>query len=146
MKCMLAPILKAELLPLTQTESGLQMQWKPTALMLLPLATMSMLAVLFVVLWQALAQQTTSINRLQQRVGAMEQSLQENPAVSRQLLEKQLQQLQRNQRELDDRISRMARQQSDLLQQTLKQRANDLSNSTPRGTESLWPGGVDLSR
>ena len=146
MQYIVTPILMAELLPLTQTEPGLQMQWKPTALMLLPLATMSMLAVLFVVLWQALAQQTTSINRLQQRVGDMEQSLQENPAVSTQLLEKQLQQLQRNQRELDDRISRMARQQSDLLQQTLKQRANDLSDGAPGGTESLWPGGVNLRR
>ena len=146
MQCIVAPILMAELLPLTQTEPGLQMQWKPTALMLLPLATMSMLAVLFVVLWQALAQQTTSINRLQQRVGEMEQSLQENPAVSTQLLEKQLQQLQRNQRELDDRISRMARQQSDLLQQSLKSRANELSDGTPRSTERLWPGEVDLNR
>lgn len=146
MQCIVAPILMAELLPLTQTEPGLQMQWKPTALMLLPLATMSMLAVLFVVLWQALAQQTTSINRLQQRVGEMEQSLQENPAVSTQLLEKQLQQLQRNQRELDDRISRMARQQSDLLQQSLKSRANELSDGTPRSTKRLWPGEVDLNR
>lgn len=95
------------------------MQWKPTALMLLPVATMSMLAVLFLVLWQAFAQQTTSINRLQKRIGELEQSLQQNPAVSSQLLEQQLQQLQRNQRELDDRISRMARRNDDRSQNTL---------------------------
>ena len=95
------------------------MQWKPTALMLLPVATMSMLAVLFLVLWQAFAQQTTSINRLQKRIGELEQSLQQNPAVSSQLLEQQLRQLQRNQRELDDRISRMARRIDDRSQNTL---------------------------
>lgn len=115
----MAPILEAKLLPLTQREQGLRMQWKPTALMLLPVATMSMLAVLFLVLWQAFAQQTTSINRLQKRIGELEQSLQENPAVSSQLLEQQLQQLQRNQRELDDRISRMARRNDDRSQNTL---------------------------
>ena len=115
----MAPILEAKLLPLTQREQGLRMQWKPTALMLLPVATMSMLAVLFLVLWQAFAQQTTSINRLQKRIGELEQSLQENPAVSSQLLEQQLQQLQRNQRELDDRISRMARRNDDQSQNTL---------------------------
>lgn len=115
----MAPILEAKLLPLTQREQGLRMQWKPTALMLLPVATMSMLAVLFLVLWQAFAQQTTSINRLQKRIGELEQSLQQNPAVSSQLLEQQLQQLQRNQRELDDRISRMARRNEDQSQNTL---------------------------
>ena len=115
----MAPILEAKLLPLTKREQGLRMQWKPTALMLLPVATMSMLAVLFLVLWQAFAQQTTSINRLQKRIGELEQSLQENPAVSSQLLEQQLQQLQRNQRELDDRISRMARRNEDQSQNTL---------------------------
>ena len=115
----MAPILEAKLLPLTQRVQGLRMQWKPTALMLLPVATMSMLAVLFLVLWQAFAQQTTSINRLQKRIGELEQSLQQNPAVSSQLLEQQLRQLQRNQRELDDRISRMARRIDDRSQNTL---------------------------
>ena len=91
------------------------MQWKQAAWMLIPVAGMSMLTVLFVVLWQAMADQTTSINRLQQRLSDVEQSLQENPSVSTELLGQQLKQVQNNQRELEDRISRTARQQSQLL-------------------------------
>lgn len=91
-------------------------QWKQAVWVLIPLAGMSMLSVLFVVLWQAIGDQTASINQLQQRLRDVEQSLQENPAMSTELLGQQLKQLQHNQRELEDRISLTARQQSDLQQ------------------------------
>jgi len=99
------------------------MQWKQTAWTLIPVAGMSMLTVLFVVLWQAMVDQTASINRLQQRLSDVEQSLHENPSLSTELLGQQLKQVQNNQRELEDRISRTARQQSDLLrlEQSLRQ-------------------------
>lgn len=99
------------------------MEWKQSGWMLIPIGGMSMLAVLFVVLWQAMGHQTASINQLQQRTGDLEGQMQENPAISTQLLEQQLKQLQGNQRELEDRISRIARQQTELLQleQSLKQ-------------------------
>ena len=101
------------------------MQWKQAAWTLIPVAGMSMLAVLFVVLWQAMADQTASINKLQQRLSDVEQTLQENPSVSTELLGQQLKQVQSNQRELEDRISRTARQQNDLLrlEQSLRQQA-----------------------
>jgi septal ring factor EnvC (AmiA/AmiB activator) len=99
------------------------MQWKQAVWTLIPVAGMSMLTVLFVVLWQAMVDQTASINRLQQRLSDVEQSLQENPSVSTELLGQQLKQVQNNQRELEDRISRTARQQNDLLrlEQSLRQ-------------------------
>lgn len=103
-------------------------QWRTTALTLLPLGTMSMLVVLFVVFWQAIGAQTTGLNGMQERIGELEQSLQENPGLNVQMLEQQLKQLQRNQRELEDRLSRMARQQTDMLQ--LEQR---LMQQTRRG-------------
>jgi len=101
------------------------MQWKQAAWTLIPVAGMSMLTVLFVVLWQAMADQTASINKLQQRLSDVEQTLQENPSVSTELLGQQLKQVQSNQRELEDRISRTARQQNDLLrlEQSLRQQA-----------------------
>ena len=99
------------------------MQWRQAALMLIPVAGMSMLSVLFVVFWQAIGEQTTSINRLQQRLSDVEQTLQDNPSVSTELLAQQLKQVQNNQRELEDRISRTARQQNDRLrlEQSLRQ-------------------------
>ena len=117
------------------------MQWKQAAWMLIPVGGMSMLTVLFVVLWQAMADQTASINRLQQQLNDVEQSLQENPAVSTELLGQQLKQVQNNQRELEDRISRTARQQNDLLrlEQSLRQQtpAPEPFEITP--TPSLTP-------
>ena len=91
------------------------MQWRQAALMLIPVAGMSMLSVLFVVLWQAIGEQTTSINRLQQRLSDIEQTLQDNPSISTELLAQQLKQVQNNQRELEDRISRTAQQHRDAL-------------------------------
>jgi septal ring factor EnvC (AmiA/AmiB activator) len=110
-------------------------KWKQAAWILIPIAGMSMLTVLFVVLWQAMADQTTSINGLQQRLSDMEQSLQENPSVSTELLGQQLQQVQNNQRNLEDRISRTDRQQSELVRlvHNLSQQspAPEPSNITP---------------
>ena len=90
-------------------------QWKQAAWMLIPVTGMSMLSVLFVVLWQALGEHTSRINALQQQLNDVDQRLQENPALSVELLGQQLKQVQSNQRELEDRISLTARQQSELL-------------------------------
>jgi len=86
------------------------MQWKQTVWMLIPITGMSMLAVLFVVLWQAITHQTDSINQLQTRMDDLELKLETNPSVSTQLLEQQLKQLQSNQRSLEDRLSRTERE------------------------------------
>ena len=77
------------------------MQWKQTIWMLIPITGMSMLAVLFIVLWQAITHQTDSINQLQTRMDDLELKLETNPSVSTQLLEQQLKQLQSNQRSLE---------------------------------------------
>ena len=82
------------------------MQWKQTIWMLIPITGMSMLTVLFIVLWQAITHQTDSINQLQTRMDDLELKLETNPSVSTQLLEQQLKQLQSNQRSLEDRLSR----------------------------------------
>ena len=119
------------------------MQWRHTAWTLIPVGGMSMLAVLFVVLWQAMGHQTDSINQLQQRMGDLEEQLQENPGISTQLLEQQLKQLQGNQREIEDRISRIARQQSELLQ--LEQRLNEDKRPEQRW-ESQTAEDLDLRR
>ena len=120
------------------------MQWKGTAWMLIPVAGMSMLTVLFLVLWQALGHQTNSINALQQRLGELEQKLQDASSANGALLEQQLQQLQRNQRELEDRISRTARQQTELLdlEQQLR-RQTRLQQS--RSSERLAPDPLGLT-
>ena len=109
--------------------------------MLIPIAGMSMLAVLFMVLWQALGQHTTTINRIQQRIADLEQRLEENPAVSSQLLEQQLQQLQANQRDLDDRIGRMAQQQAERIErnQSLRQQARPAEEFDPFQSFRLEP-------
>ena len=125
------------------------MEWKQSGWMLIPIGGMSMLAVLFVVLWQAMGHQTASINQLQQRTGDLEGQMQENPAISTQLLEQQLKQLQGNQRELEDRISRIARQQTELLQlkQSLKQHWHPEQQWRPEQRwESQPPEVLELQR
>ena len=92
------------------------MEWKRAVWTLIPVASMSMLTVLFLVLWQAIGHQTSSINGLQQRLSELEQLLQERPSANDALLDQQLQQLQKNQRELEDRISRTALQHTELLE------------------------------
>lgn len=101
------------------------MEWKRAAWTLIPVAGMSMLTVLFLVLWQAIGHQTSSINGLQQRLSELEQLLQERPSANDALLDQQLQQLQKNQRELEDRISRTALQHTELLE--LEQQVRRLS-------------------
>lgn len=113
------------LLHLTQAGQPAEMEWKRAAWTLIPVAGMSMLTVLFLVLWQALGHQTSSINELQQRLSELEQLLQERPSANDALLDQQLQQLQKNQRELEDRISRTALQKTELLE--LEQQVRRLS-------------------
>ena len=117
------------------------MQARQMVWMLIPIAGVSMLAVLFMVLWQALAQHTTTINRIQQRLADLEQRLEENPSVGSKLLEQQLQQLQTNQRDLEDRIGRMAQQQSELieLKQSLRQQARPAEGFDPFQSFKLEP-------
>ena len=77
---------------------------------LLPAALTALLTVLFVVLWQALGQQTSALRRLRDQVEAIEQREQVN---NRQLLEEQMGTLRQRQQALDTQFS-------DLLQ-ALKQ-------------------------
>ena len=114
------------------------MVWKRAAWTLIPVAGMSMLTVLFLVLWQALGHQTSSINALQQRLGELEQLLQKRPTANEELMDQQLQQLQKNQRELEDRISRTALQQTELLE--LEQQVRRLSELQQRqSSDRLLP-------
>ena len=110
MRSPVSSILTASLLPLTKVRAGFRMQWKQTVWMLIPITGMSMLTVLFIVLWQAITHQTDSINQLQTRMDDLELKLETNPSVSTQLLEQQLKQLQSNQRSLEDRLSRTERE------------------------------------
>ncbi|MGC6483950.1 MAG: hypothetical protein ACON4T_10380 [Synechococcus sp.] len=84
--------------------------------MLIPVGAMSMLTVLFLVLWQALDQQTNSINALQQHLSDLEQRLQDtSSSTNSQLMGQQLEQLQRTQRKLEERVGNVEGQQSNLL-------------------------------
>jgi biopolymer transport protein ExbB/TolQ len=80
---------------------------------LLPAALTTLLTVLFVVLWQALGQQSSALRRLRERVEAIEQREQVN---NRQLLEEQMGTLRQRQQALDTQFS-------DLLQALEKEQA-----------------------
>lgn len=78
---------------------------------LLPAALTTLLTVLFVVLWQALVQQTNALRHLRERVKAIEQREQVN---NHQLLEEQMGTLRQRQQALDTQFS-------DLLQALQKE-------------------------
>jgi len=74
---------------------------------LIPAAGFALLTVLFVVLWQALAQQSAALRKLEERVGAIEQREEVN---SRQLLEEQMGTLRGRQQTLAQQFTQLMKE------------------------------------
>ncbi|NDD44640.1 MAG: signal protein [Synechococcaceae bacterium WB9_4xB_025] len=96
---------------------------------MLPAALVSLLTVLFLVLWQALAQQTTVLKSLQEQVEAIEQQEEVN---NRRLLEEQMGTLRLRQQSLE-------RQFSDLLKAVKQQREQDEKQARERQKAEQQP-------
>ena len=96
---------------------------------LLPAALVSLLTILFLVLWQALAQQTAVLKNLQEQVEAIEQREEVN---KRRLLEEQMGTLRLRQQSLE-------RQFSDLLKAVKQQREQDEKQARERQKAERQP-------
>ncbi|TCD56497.1 hypothetical protein [Synechococcus sp. BS55D] len=96
---------------------------------LLPAALVSLLTVLFLVLWQALAQQTAVLKNLQEQVEAIEQREEVN---NRRLLEEQMGTLRLRQQSLE-------RQFSDLLKAVKQQREQEEKQARERQKAEQQP-------
>jgi biopolymer transport protein ExbB/TolQ len=104
---------------------------------LFPAAFTALLTVLFVVLWQALGQQSSALRRLREQVEAIEQREQVN---NRQLLEEQMGTLRQRQQALDTQFN-------DLLQALEKEQAaareRELQNAKRQAELNLEPPSQD---